>query len=245
MKNQILFLCLVSLCATSYAQTVLPSNMRAQTTLQQLEGISTNKDILYGIPLPPPEVIGDTYYTAYWSPTSLLLYGDKMVEGFPARYDIYGDEVELRGKNGVRVMPSKMFKSFVWIDSVSKEPTYFVNAKDFLAESKVPLKGFFQVMTEGSVTLLKRMTVYVKKADYNMVLNVGSRDDKIMKEITLYYTKGNTAFEVPSSKKKLLPIFGDKATAVEQYIKDKDLSVSKENDVKSIFAYYNSLVASN
>ncbi|MBL0742909.1 hypothetical protein [Chryseolinea lacunae] len=245
MKKQLLVVVLVALCAASYAQTVLPSNMRAQNTLQQLDAISTNKDILYGIPMPPPQVIGDTYYKLYWSPTSLLLYTDKMVEGFPARYDIYADEVELRGKNGVRVMPSKLIKSFVWIDSVSKEPTYFVNAKDFLTESKAPLKGFFEVMAEGSVTLLKRMTVYVKKADYNAVLNVGNRDDKIMKESTLFYLKGSTALEVPSSKKKLLPVFGDKATAVEQYIKEKDLSLSKENDLKSVFAYYNTLVASN
>jgi hypothetical protein len=51
--------------------------------------------------------------------------------------------------------------------------------------------------------------------------------------------------ELPSSKKKLLPIFGDKADEIGKFIQDQDLTVSREADLVTVFKHYNSLSVAN
>jgi hypothetical protein len=101
------------------------------------------------------------------------------------------------------------------------------------------------VVVDGPLPLLKQTTVYVKKADYSVQFDVGSRDDKILKKTELYFAKNGQVLELPSSKKKLLPLFGDKAEAIGKFIQDQNLSTSREADLVTIFQHYNSLIAAN
>ena len=45
----------------------------------------------------------------------------------------------------------------------------------------MPFVGFFQILSDGKLPLMKSTKITVKKADYNAALNVGSPDDKILK----------------------------------------------------------------
>jgi len=243
MKNFILVFHFFALMSFGYAQSVVPSNIRAANTLDRLvdlDGLS-NADMLYGIPLPEGKVIGDTYLEVQWKAASILLYEkDKLIEGFPARYDIYLNELEIKGKNGIKTLKGDKVKSFVWIDSLTNSPVYFVNAKEFKNEDNVTLTGFFQVLIDGSLPLFKKTKIDVKEADYNVQLNVGSLDDKILKKDELYVVKGHQVMEVPSSKKKLLQLFGDKSEDIQKFIKDNALKTNEEYHLTTIFKQYNS-----
>jgi hypothetical protein len=245
MKNLVGILVLLTFFAKSYAQAVVPPNIRASNTLDKLndlDGLGMG-DMLYGIPLPEGKVIGDTYLDTHWKNSSLLLYeNDKLIEGFPVRYDILTDDFEVKSKNGIKVVKGGKIKSFVWVDSVTKVPDYFVNAKDFRDEDNVPYSGFFQVLTEGSLPLFKKTEIDVKKADYNIQFNVGSHDDKILKKNDFYTLKDKLVVELPSSKKKIIALFGDKSEVMEVFIKENDLSIAKEDPLKIIFEHYNSLL---
>ncbi len=81
---------------------------------------------------------------------------------------------------------------------------YLINAKDFKNSDNVPLTGFFEVLAEGTLPLLLKTKIVVKKPDYNEALNVGPRDTKILGNEKLYYAKVDHVFEVPSPKKKIL-----------------------------------------
>jgi len=154
--------------------------------------------MLYGIPLPEGKTVGDTYLDTHWRNSSILLYeGEKLFEGFPIRYDIMADEVEVKSKKGIKVLKGIRIKSFVWVDSVTKAPDYFVNAKDFKDESNVPYRGFFQVLTEGSLPLFKKTEIDIKKADYNIQFNVGNPDDKILKKSEFYTLRDKQVIELP------------------------------------------------
>ena len=89
---------------------------------------------------------------------------------------------------------------------------------------------------------LRKQCLILKKADYNVQLNVGSHDDKILKKTDYYVMKDKQVIELPSGKKKLVAIFPDKSEEVEKFIKDSDLNVNKEDHLRLIFEYYNSLV---
>jgi hypothetical protein len=248
MKNLLLSFLLLMLGAMSYGQAVVPPNIRATNTLERLndlDGLGMG-DLLYGIPLPEGKVVGDTYLDTSWRVSSILLYEkDKMIEGYPTRYDIYRDEMEIKAKNGIKVLKGNKIKSFVWIDSLTRKPVFFVNAQDYKNKNDVPFTGFFEVLTEGDIPLFKRTYIDIKKADYNIQFNVGSQDDKILKKREYYALKDKDIIEIPTSKKKLLPFFEDKAEELEKFMKDNDLSASKEEDLKLLFQRYNELVKNN
>ncbi|HEX6226538.1 MAG TPA: hypothetical protein VFZ52_19090 [Chryseolinea sp.] len=244
MRNLVGILVMLMFVPWSNAQSVVPPNVRATHTLDKLtdlDGINTS-DILYGIPLPPGKIVGDTYLDIHWRKSSILLYeNDKLIEGFPVRYDIQANEAEIKSKSGIKVLKGEKIKSFVWVDSLSKTPDYFVNAKDFRNEDNVPYTGFFQVLTEGPVPLFKKTLLEIKKADYNLQFNVGSQDDKILKKSKYYALKDKRVLELPSSRKKLAAFFGDKAEPMEEFMRDNNLS-PKGDELKIIFEHYNSLV---
>jgi len=227
---------------------VVPGNIRSVNTLEKLydpDGMGRN-EMLYGIPQPEGKVVGDTYFSTQWKASTILLYKDeKMIEGFPIRYDIRANEIEVKTQSGIKVVGGDKIKSFIWIDSATRVPSYFVNAKDFKDKDQSKLSGFFQVVVDGPLPLLKQTTVFVKKADYNVQFDVGTRDDKILKKTELYFAKDGQVVELPSSKKKLLPLFGDKADAMGKFIQDQNLTASREPDLITIFNHYNSLIAAN
>ncbi len=243
MKKLLRILPFVSLVLDAGAQAVVPVNIRATNTLEHLfdfNGIN-NADLLYGIPLPSGKVIGDTYLDTRWKNFSILLYDkDKLIEGYPARYDIYLDELEVMGRNGIKVLKGDQVKSFVWADSIMRVPVYFVNAKDYKNEDNVPFTGFFQVLSDGSMPLLKKTSIGIKKADYNVQLNVGSPDDKILKKVKFYTVKEKRVVELPGSRKKFLMLFDEDYEKIEQLVKDNNLSTSNEDHLVTIFQHYNS-----
>ena len=244
MNRYCILLLVTAASLDSYAQgSVIPSNVRAVNTIERLtdsNGLGNN-EMLYGIPIPEGKVIGDTYLSTEWKTSVILLYDkNKLIEGFPARYDIKADEIDIKGASGVKVLEGRRVKSFMWMDSTRAEPYYFINAKEFKVDG-IPMVGFYEVLVDGNIPLLKKMNVTVKKADYNVTLSIGSRDDKILKNPTYYVADGNNAYEIPGSKKKFLQLLKSKAGEVESYMDSNGLSIKKEEELVLICKYYNSL----
>jgi hypothetical protein len=226
----------------SAQSSAVPQGIRATQLMQRVGGGLKPSDILFGIPLPPGKVIGDTYLDKQWRQGSIMLYpDDKMVEGYPIRFDIKTNEVEINTSAGVKVIPGTKVHSFVWMDSVRNTPHYYVNARKYThAEEGVPFVGFFEVLSDGQYPLFKKTRLAIKRSNYNVALNVGSRDDQIIKEEDFYIASGTKVGELPSSKKKLFALFGDKAAEVSAYAKEQSLGISKEDDLAMIFDFVNS-----
>ncbi|MEP6738260.1 MAG: hypothetical protein ABJA70_22235 [Chryseolinea sp.] len=223
--------------------SAIPQTVRAMNTIERLtdsNGLGLN-EMLYGIPLPPGKVVGDNYLYLNWKISALLLYeGSKLIEGYAVRYDIAADQLDIKTSNGVKMIEGKKVKSFMWIDSATTTPSYFINAKDF-RHNNVPMTGFFEVMVDGNHHLLKKTNVIIKTADYNPALSIGNRDDKILKKSEYYLASGSIVQQVPDSKKRLAAIFGDNNQSIQAYIRSADLSVKREDDLIQIVMHYNEL----
>lgn len=232
---------LVVTCIHANAQYAVPPNIRATNTLDRLifsEGVDVG-DMLYGIPMPPGKVIGDNYLTTQWRKSNVLLFeSEKMIEGYPVRYDIKADELEFKTTNGIKVLAGSKVKSFVSVDSSKAEPVFYVNAKLYNAGG---LNGFFEVVADGQLPLLKHTEIEIKKADYSEALNMGSRDDKIIKKHTFYQAVKNDIVKVPKSRKKFLEALPDKQQEMEKFLSANSLSLSREEDLKAIYEHYNQL----
>jgi hypothetical protein len=248
-KASTLAICLVcALAATAQPNSALPKNIRAANTLENLfdaNGLSTS-DNLYGIPLEPGRIVGNAYLSSHWKRTAFLLYdGDKMIEGYPARYEIDQDQFEIKAAGGVKVLNGKRVKSFVWVDSLTKAPHYFVNGKDLTNTENVPMAGFYEVLTEGALTLLLKTEVIVKKPTYNEKLDVGNRDQRIVKKAVFWYSENGKIKELSSSRKKFFPVFGKHEEAIHEFIRVNSLSLDRPEHMKAIFDQYNKRAAIN
>ena len=248
-KSSILAICLYcSLTAAAQPNSAVPKNIRAANTLENLfdaSGLSSS-DNLYGIPLEPGRVVGNAYLNSEWKRTTFMLYdADKMIEGYPSRYGIDEDQFEIKSTHGIKVLNGKRVKSFVWVDSLSKSPHYFVNGREFRNEENVPLSGFYEVLTEGVLTLLSNTEVVVKKPTYNEKLDMGNRDERIVKKARFFYSEDGKIKELSSSKKKFFPVFGEHAGAIQEFVRVNSLSLDEARHLKAIFEQYNKRVTIN
>lgn len=238
----VFILTLFSVKSFGQAQSALPTQIRASQTLDNISDLQTG-ELLYGIPQPEGKVIGDTYLNTNWLNSTIMLYEkEKLLEGYPLRYDIGLDELEIKGPKGVKVLRGDKVKSFVMLDSITQKPLYYINAKEFKNEDNVTLMGFFQVLSDGPKPLFKKTSIKVKKSDYNVQFDVGSRDEKLLRKYDYFTTDGVRVNEIPSSNKKLHLIFGDKSKEIEDFAKANNLNAKNEHHLKALFEHYNQLV---
>ena len=221
--------------------TAIPQNIRAANTLDDL-GSFMPGDLLYGIPMPPKQLLGDAYLNPDWRPANILLFTkETLLEGYPIRYDLLKNELEVKASNGIKVLEGRRVKSFVWKDSLSWTNEFFINASLYKDEDNTPMTGFFKVLADGRSPLMSKPKAYIKEADYNVQFDVGTRDDKIIKKEILYYAKDGVAYELPKSRKKILAIFGENSDKIAEYVKVNELDHSNRTDIIRVFTYYNSL----
>lgn len=233
----------ISITLFSYAQQngTIPPIIRAQHTLDDISrgGVGTNT-LLYGLPVQPGSLVGDFYLDNKWNKSSVLLYaGDKLLDGILTRFDLKSQQLEIKVDNGIKILEINRVKSLVWFDSQTNQPSYYVNAQDYIF-NETKLTGLLEVMVDGQLPLLKFTAITIKKADYNVALDVGSKDDKILHKETLFFSVENNLHEI-KSKKSLMSAFMDSQSKIDEFVRVNKLSYSKENDIKRIFEFYNSL----
>lgn len=196
----------------------------------------------YGIPPEPKKLEGNFYLDNKWNVASILLYRDQTVlEGFRVRYNINSNMFELMEpeNNLVTTMPGLRIQNIVWMDSSYKVPRYFVNGMDF-KEDGVPISGFFEVLVEGELPLMRRTLAIFKESNYNTALMVGNRNDQIIKRNVYYYLKGKDLYEVPKKRKDLYLIFGEKAEEMEAFVEENEIDLKINGSIFQLFTYFNS-----
>lgn len=190
--------------------------------------------------LPPaaPEVKGDVYLNESYSNAAFQLYdNDKLVEGLLSKLDLKKNEFDVMTSRGVGVLKGSLVRSFIFVDSATQYIHSYVNVKEWKTEEPTAYEGFYEILVESDLTLIKRTELIFKKPDFNPALNVGSKDYRFIKKDHFYYLKDKSVLEIPS-KRNFSKIFGDKQKDVERYMIDKDLSPNKDKDLIKIFDYY-------
>ncbi|RZS97639.1 hypothetical protein BC751_3255 [Cecembia calidifontis] len=197
---------------------------------------------VFGIPPEPKRLIGNYYLDPKWNKASILLYKDmEVVEGYFVRYNISSNNFEMRdgGSDQVSIIPGFRVQNIVWVDSEHNIPRYFVNGMDFKLEGS-PISGFFEVLVEGQMPLLRRTEAVIKPSNYNQALMIGERNDQIIKRNVYYYLKDKEIILIPKEKRKFYKIFGEYAAEIEQFVKDNAVNIRQPSGYFTIFTQYNS-----
>jgi hypothetical protein len=221
--------------------SAVPENVRASYSIDRF-GDGIINEMIYGIPLPAPKVVGDTYIDANWNKGRIFLYErDKFIDGYAIRYDLDRQELEVQTPQGVKVVPGTKIKSFVTFEAGgSPEGSIYVNAREFSFPDGNTLDGFLKVVVDGPMAFMSAMTVVVKRPDYNEAMNVGNQNYRIAKREKFFYALEGKVQEVPVKKKELLGIFPSlKRASIDKFITDKRIKTNDEEGLALIFKQYN------
>ncbi len=192
----------------------------------------------------PPGTVGDVYLNPDYRMASFWLYDDnKVAQGFAARLDLQRNEFDVYlGKGNIKALPGNRVRTMMWADSLTKTPQYFVNAQDYKNKDDVPYIGFFQILSEGEISLFKLNTVTFKPADHNPTHYTGSKDNRFIKHTELFYAKGKSALELPN-RKGILKMMESRKEEVDKFVKVNELNLTVERHIIALFDYYNSLTS--
>jgi hypothetical protein len=208
-----------------------------------LAGQGGNAIMLGNLSVSPPGTVGDVYLTPDYRITTFWLYNDsKVAHGFAARLDLQRNEFDIHmGKgNAIKAMSGARVRTLVMADSLTHTPQYFVNGQEYKNEDGVPFLGFFQILSEGELTLLKLTRVTFKPADHNPTHYTGSKDNRFIKRMELYYASGSNALELPG-RKGILKLMELRKEDVNKFVKVNEINVTNERHLIALFDYYNSI----
>jgi hypothetical protein len=197
---------------------------------------------VFGIAPEPKQLLGNYYLDQKWNKASILLYKEsEIIEGFMVRYHIQNNSFEIRAEDSDEVsnIPGLRIRNIVWLDSKYQVPRYFINGMDFKDEG-APILGFFEVLVDGKLPLVRRTVATIKAANYNTALMVGNKDDTIMKRNVYYYIDGKNLIAIPKKKKQLFAIFGENAAELEAFANENALNLKEPSSWFTLFTQYNS-----
>lgn len=244
-KTLLSLVMVVSACA-AIAQNMTPKNIQSDAFMRRVASTNPRNLIDVGqqipvFPVAPGTKVSEVYVDNAWKVSSITIYGsEKPVEGYKVRYDLLANAVEFWMSGEIKVLDAKKVKTMIWLDSLTNIPHYFVNGKDFTLDH-VPSTSLLELVSDGKLNLYKQYTYWIKRADYNPALNVGSVDEKIYLKANYYYGAASDLALVPMKKKEFPLIFGDKADAIKAFMKEHSLSATKEDELARVFNHYNAL----
>lgn len=204
----------------------------------------TGGNMIYGIPDAPKQLLGNYYLDTKWNKSTLMLYkNEEILVDQWVRYNIASNQFEVLSPESSRVktIPGLRIQNLVMIDSLHRVPRFFINGMD-LKEKGSPISGFYEVLVDGELSLVRRTIASVKKSNYNTALMIGNKDDEIKKRDMYYYIQDDQVLEVPRNQKKLMKLFKeDKQKEVEEFINEYDPNLKEVSGLYMVFSYYNSL----
>lgn len=186
-------------------------------------------------------VIGDQFLTAHWDKTDLYLFEyENVIKGFYTKYDLERNTLYLKVGEFVKYIDGTNIEKFILSDSLNRTVREFRNAKTFYLND-APLIGFVEIVVDGPMILLAKTRIDVLKPDFNIALNSGSKDFKILKKRAIYYSVKFVCYEI--QKKTLTKAFGDLQQEILSYTEKEKLKFRKERDLIKIVQYYNSVIS--
>jgi len=192
------------------------------------------------IPLKPTGLKGNFYLHDEWQYGYFIMTDGYTSDEYQLKYDLENHNLEIMVKNKTKVLDLGRLDSFKWFDIENNRTSIFSNCDNFKID-EIPLIGVFEILYMGKVSLLSKTEFKIKKATYNIALDIGDRSDKVLKQKEYYYSSDNNVYELGTSKSDIMEVFIDKSEEIKRFIGEEKLKLKKENDLIKAFAFYNSL----
>lgn len=235
---------------------LLTFEVQAQTTLNDVTkdkvnmnsgGLDASKSTVFWGASTSSGVKGQEYLDTLWNSGNIKLVNGiqqvggtsvDTISGVLLRYNVFRNEVEVLAnaeKKDVRAIPGNQLKSFS--TKYDGKPALFFNAQRLKTEK--PLTGFYEVLAEGKLTLVKHFWVKTVKPSYNPAFSSGEKDTRINVEDDYYVISNNKVEKLNPGKKSIAVLMKDREEYIDKYLKDSSVNYKNEGDLVQLFQYYN------
>ena len=209
--------------------------------------IISNNSAIFNIKGPAGQLLGDPYLDTTWQAGMIKFYNRPGVSlktdslaGVPVRLDLSANEVEVRaGANDIRAIKAAAVR-YVDMNNTAGSVSRFVNVHEYQGDAE-SLKGFFELLISGKLGLLQYPSIYIKKANYNVALNSGSKDDEFVKKMDWYVDYNRKATKFSPGRKAILELMADKKDQIEAFLKTEKPDLKSRAGLQAVFSYYNKL----
>jgi hypothetical protein len=222
----------------------IPLIVWAQGTRQVPDPVVNNQfGYLTQVPPKPADVVGSVYLNENWKEATVNLkkatLGIEKLAGINMKLDLKTNTLELQTDKDIKVLGGSNVESFAWMNDLQSKEVKYVNCDKFSFDG-TKLHGFGRVLAEGNkLSLIQHQYLEFIKADYNLALDVGSKDHKYVKREKLYFLKNGQL--IPASKKAMQTVMSDKKQEVSKYAKEQKLNLKEESGLAAVVEYYNTL----
>jgi len=216
---------------------LLGLNCFAQDSNDQVTVIKGGSIQTMSIQSKPKETKGSCYYNDEWYIGTIKLFSGEEIQSYPLKYDMKMNQIDIKVNETVKIVSIGAVKEITWIKPNGKAEVL----KNIGTFKGFEGYGFFSLISEGKITLLKKTNLLIMESNYNVTMDVGTKSDNYVKKDKYYVKTGDKISEVKLKKKIILKKFKENAEKVESYITENNLKLKDENDLKQIFDFYNNL----
>jgi len=184
------------------------------------------------------DVEGSKYLADAFMPAVVSTMPDKL---FNIKYNIFSGEMEVQSTNNKAYALNKYRKDIV-ITFIDSKTTY--QLFDYINSDNMMQLGYFLVLNRGeNKILIKEKIIFLEEKpsktgyDEHRPPQYKRLDDK-------YYVKtsgSSNALELPKNKNKFAELFPKNKSDILSFIKSNKIKLNKEDDLKKIIKYINSL----
>ncbi len=180
-------------------------------------------------------VDGTPYFKNDWLKGKIILDGGQEFKGMEIKLDLYDSKVHYKDEKGQELIATSTIKKVVLFDTAARQVFNFVNGS--FIETSDKISGWYQLLAEGKVSLLKK---FEKKLEETKPYGSATVEQSIVSSPRYFIVINKTLAEI--KKLKDLPdILPDKKEEIAAYIKTKKLSKRNDESVESVINYYNGL----
>ena len=184
----------------------------------------------------PRTVEGTNYLNEKWFKGDIYLKNTEVVlKGYPLRYNLDEQYLELNTKLGIKIVSLHLLSSFRVADG--KRPRVnFVNCSNYqYLDGFTALNGIFEIIVGGEHQLLAYKQLKLIRANYAPTVDMGYKNDRWVVRERFYYMKEGLVYPMPQSKKEFLHTMNMEGLA--DFMRKNKHKLKEREDLVAIFEF--------
>jgi hypothetical protein len=217
-----------------FTQSAVPAHEAVKDMIKAMkapDGAPLNADVP-GSPISHPLLTGKSLLNKNFCSGALYLNDGTVSGRFNVNFDIYLNEFYLKDRSTIHALDGNSVKAFAWRTDHGLEA--FISGREYISHEGDTLSGFFQILSYGDLTLLRRTDAVIS----NLEVKVRLEDYIFYQKKRFYYLKDGVISRLPRGK-KMLAIFGRHEARMRKFVDNNNFDLSKEGQIVETIRYYN------
>ena len=173
---------------------------------------------------------GQTFWDESWKQGLIVLKDSQQIRGYPLRYDLFNETIEIKTGQDIKVLP--VYKVFAFFRFEGGDTLCFLDLASYLDLPPDPaIMGLSQLYYEGQTVLVKHKKRELLKANYVPALDAGNVNDKIIFTDEFLLFDGQGLMRVPKRRGKMNAELEDRNFDLTGFLKKNKINPRKAEDL--------------